>query len=219
MRRGTRGSPARNLCDNAAGTTGAGGKVGTMATGIVQRFGATDLILKTGDITREEVDAIVNAANSSLLGGGGVDGAIHRAGGPSILEECRAIRARQGGCPTGEAVITGAGRLRARHVVHAVGPVWQGGHADEPALLASAHRNSLALAAANGANSIAFPAISTGIYGYPLALAAPIALGVARDYALGQQGLAEIRFVLFSAESYDAFAAALRALGGAPSIG
>src|SRR3954454_22153734 len=103
------------------------GKVGTMAAEIVQRFGSTNLILKQGDITREEVDAIVNAANSSLLGGGGVDGAIHRAGGPSILEECRVIRARQGGCPTGEAVIPRVGNLRARYVVHAVGPVWQGG--------------------------------------------------------------------------------------------
>jgi O-acetyl-ADP-ribose deacetylase (regulator of RNase III) len=186
-----------------------------MVANIVQRFGSTDLILKQGDITREEVDAIVNAANSSLLGGGGVDGAIHRAGGPSILEECRAIRARQGGCPTGEAVITGAGHLRARYVVHAVGPVWQGGHADEPALLASAYRNSLALAAAHGARTIAFPSISTGIYSYPLDLAAPLALGVARDFALAQPAFDEIRFILFSPDSFTAFAAALRTLAGA----
>lgn len=180
-----------------------------MAADVVRRFGATDLVLKEGDITREEVDVIVNAANSSLLGGGGVDGAVHRAGGPTILEECRAIRARQGGCPTGEAVITGAGRLRARHVVHTVGPVWEGGHAGEPDLLASAYRKSLALAAANGARTIAFPSISTGIYGYPIARAAPLALGVARDYALAHPDFTEIRFVLFSPDSFAAFAAAL----------
>jgi O-acetyl-ADP-ribose deacetylase (regulator of RNase III) len=189
------------------------GKVGTMAAEIVQRFGSTNLILKQGDITREEVDAIVNAANSSLLGGGGVDGAIHRAGGPSILEECRVIRARQGGCPTGEAVITGAGNLRARYVVHTVGPVWQGGKGDEAILLASAYRNSLALAAAHGVRTIAFPALSTGIYGYPPELAAPVALGVARDYALAQPTFSEIRFVLFSEGSLATFATALRALG------
>ncbi len=179
-----------------------------------RRFGATDLILKQGDITREAVDVIVNAANSGLLGGGGVDGAIHHAGGPQILAECRQIVARQGGCPTGEAVITGAGRLGARHVVHTVGPVWQGGGAGEPDLLASAYRNSLALAAAHGARTIAFPAISAGIYGYPLDRAATIALGVARDFALQEQDFTEIRFVLFSAESFAAFAAALRALPG-----
>src|SRR5262249_45557228 len=194
------------------------GKVGTMAAEVVQRFGSTDLILKQGDITREEVDAIVNAANSSLLGGGGVDGAIHRAGGPRILEECRAVRARQGGCRTGEAVITGAGHLRARYVVHTVGPVWHGGNADEPALLASAYRNSLVLAAAHGARTIAFPALSTGIYGYPPDLAAPVALGVARDYALAQPTFSEIRFVLFSEGSFATFAAALRALTDTPGV-
>jgi O-acetyl-ADP-ribose deacetylase (regulator of RNase III) len=189
------------------------GKEKAMAAEIVQRFGSTDLILTQGDITRERVDAIVNAANSGLLGGGGVDGAIHRAGGPRILEECRAIRDRQGTCPTGEAVITGAGRLHARYVVHAVGPVWHGGTAGEPALLASAYRNSLALAAAHGARTIAFPSLSTGVYGYPLDLAAPVALGVARDYALAQPTFSEIRFVLFSAGSFATFAATLRALG------
>lgn len=177
-----------------------------------RRFGSTDLILKQGDITRETVDAIVNAANSSLLGGGGVDGAIHRAAGPKLLEECRQIVARQGGCPTGEAVITGAGRLAAQYVVHTVGPVWQGGGAQEPQLLASAYRNSLALAAAHGARTIAFPAISAGIYGYPLAQAAAVALGVARDFALARPDFTEIRFVLFSAESFAAFETALDAL-------
>jgi O-acetyl-ADP-ribose deacetylase (regulator of RNase III) len=181
---------------------------------IVRRFGATDLILRQGDITREVVDAIVNAANSGLLGGGGVDGAIHRAGGPSILEACRVIRARQGGCPTGQAVITGAGNLHARHVVHAVGPVWSGGEQGEPSLLASAYRNSLALAADYGARTIALPSLSTGIYAYPVELAAPLALGVARDYALAHNTSREIRFILFSADTFDVFAAALEALPG-----
>lgn len=180
--------------------------------GEVRRFGATDLLLRQGDITGEVADAIVNAANSGLLGGGGVDGAIHRAGGPSIMEECRAIRARQGGCPTGQAVITRAGRLRARYVVHAVGPVWQGGHQSEPDLLASAYRASLALAAQYGARTVAFPSLSTGVYHYPLDLAAPIALGVARDYALAHQTFREIRFILYSADTFAAFAAALAAL-------
>ena len=146
---------------------------------------------------------------------GGVDGAIHRAGGPQILEECRQIIARQGGCPTGEAVITGAGRLNARHVVHTVGPVWQGGDKGEPELLTSAYRNSLILAAAHEARTIAFPAISAGVYGYPLKQAAAIALGVARDYALAKPDFAEIRFVLFSGESFVAFAEALDALPAA----
>ncbi len=188
-----------------------------MAEATTRQFGETAIILKQGDITRETVDAIVNAANSSLLGGGGVDGAIHRAGGPQILEECRAIVARQGGCPTGEAVITGAGRLAARYVVHTVGPVWQGGGAGEPALLAGAYRNSLALAAARGARTIAFPAISAGVYGYPLGRAAAVAVGVARDYALAKSDFTEIRFVLFSADSFAAFAAALRDLPDGPA--
>ena len=181
-------------------------------TDTVRRFGATDLILRQGDITREVVDVIVNAANSSLLGGGGVDGAIHRAGGPKIMEECRAIVGRQGGCPTGEAVITGAGQLHARYVVHTVGPVWSGGRRGEPELLASAYRASLELAAQHGARTIAFPAISTGVYGYPVARAAPLALSVARDYALAHQSFDQIRFVLFSADTLATFIAALDAL-------
>lgn len=177
-----------------------------------RRFGTTELILKEGDITCETVDVIVNAANSSLLGGGGVDGAIHRAGGPRILEECRATVARQGGCPTGEAVITSAGQLAARYVVHTVGPVWNGGEHGEPALLAEAYRASLTLAAEHGARTIAFPSISTGVYRYPIALAAPLALGVARDYALEHDHFREIRFILFSPETFRAFTAALDAL-------
>ncbi len=177
-----------------------------------RRFGTTAVILKEGDITHEAVDVIVNAANSSLLGGGGVDGAIHRAGGPRILEECRAIVARQGGCPTGEAVITGAGLLNARYIVHTVGPVWNGGAHGEPALLANAYRASLALAAEHGAHTIAFPAISTGVYHYPTAQAATLALGVARDYALAHADFTEIRFVLFSPETFRVFATTLETL-------
>lgn len=189
-----------------------GGRVGETMADIVRRFGTTNLILRQGDITREVVDIIVNAANSGLLGGGGVDGAIHRAGGPKILEECRAIRVRQGGCQPGQAVITGAGHLHARHVVHAVGPVWNGGGQGEPRLLASAYRSSLELAAEYRARTVAFPSISTGIYGYPVELAAPLALGVAREYALAHDAFREIRFMLFSADTLAAFAAALDAL-------
>ena len=177
-----------------------------------RRFGATEIILKQGDITREEVDAIVNAANSRLAGGGGVDGAIHQAGGREIMRECDAIRARQGGCPTGEAVITGAGRLHARYVVHAVGPVWHGGRQGEPDLLRNAYRNSLAIAAKHGAKTISFPALSAGIYGYPLGQAAAIALETAREYALAHDDFSEIRFVLFSDHPFATFSKTLAQL-------
>jgi len=165
------------------------------------RVGATTIELLRGDITRVSVDAIVNAANTSLLGGGGVDGAIHRAGGPSILEECRRI----GGCRTGEAVITTAGNLQARYVIHTVGPVWQGGNHGEPGLLADAYRNSLRLAEERGLTSIAFPAISTGVYGYPVQAAARIALEVTVG-RLGNEGsLRRVLFVLFSEPDLDVY--------------
>lgn len=152
-----------------------------------------------GDITEQALDAIVNAANSSLLGGGGVDGAIHRAGGPAILEECRLL----GGCETGDAKATTGGRLPARYVIHTVGPVWHGGASGEPELLASCHRRSLDIARELGARTVAFPAISCGIYGYPIAEAARIALATVREHA---QGLELVRFVLFNDETYEAFA-------------
>src|SRR5690349_9948993 len=160
------------------------------------------ITLHRGDITTDaEADAIVNAANSSLLGGGGVDGAIHRAAGPELLEECR----RLGGCETGDARATGAGRLPARWVIHTVGPVWRGGGAGEAELLASCHRRSLEVARDLGARSVAFPAISCGIYGYPIAEAARIAVDAVRAHELDL-----VRFVLFDDEAYDAFAAAAR---------
>ncbi|WP_460759040.1 O-acetyl-ADP-ribose deacetylase [Niabella terrae] len=153
-----------------------------------------------GDITRLKLDAIVNAANSSLLGGGGVDGAIHRAGGPEILQACQDIRARQGGCPTGEAVITTGGKLPARYVIHTVGPVWRGGHQDEARLLAACYRNSLALAVGYGIRSIAFPNISTGIYGYPKLRAAEVALKAVRDFLIAAPDI-RVQFVCFDAEN------------------
>jgi O-acetyl-ADP-ribose deacetylase (regulator of RNase III) len=155
-----------------------------------------------GDITAQAVDAIVNAANSSLLGGGGVDGAIHRAGGPAILEESR----RLGGCDVGDAKATTAGDLAARWVIHTVGPVWHGGGHGEPEQLASCHRRALEVAGELGARSIAFPAVSCGIFGYPPELAAPVAIGAVRDHELDL-----VRFVLFGDETYDAFAAAASA--------
>jgi O-acetyl-ADP-ribose deacetylase (regulator of RNase III) len=149
-----------------------------------------------GDITDQRVDAVVNAANSSLLGGGGVDGAIHRAGGRAILEECRLL----GGCDTGEAKATTGGNLAARWVIHTVGPVWRGGDEGEEELLASCHTRSLEVARELGARTVAFPAISTGVYGYPVELAAPVAVGAVQGHELDL-----VRFVLFGDEAYEAF--------------
>jgi O-acetyl-ADP-ribose deacetylase len=158
-----------------------------------------------GDITALEVDAIVNAANSSLLGGGGVDGAIHRAAGPELLAECRLI----GGCPTGEARITKGYRLKARHVIHTVGPVWRGGEAQEDLLLAQCYRASLALAASHGVRSIAFPAISTGVFGFPKPRATAIAVAETRRFVSAEPTLERVLFVCFDAESLGHYHAAL----------
>jgi O-acetyl-ADP-ribose deacetylase len=172
--------------------------------------GDTRLVLVRGDITRQATEAIVNAANTQLLGGGGVDGAIHRAGGPAILEECKQIRAAQGGCPTGEAVITTGGRLLATFVIHAVGPVWSGGRRQEDALLASAYRASLRIAADKALRSIAFPSISTGAYRFPIERAAAIAVGTVRDFLrTAPHRLEEVRFVLFSDADCSVYEAAL----------
>lgn len=177
------------------------------------RIGPTRLVLLRGDITEQATDAIVNAANTGLLGGGGVDGAIHRRGGPAIMEECRRIRAERGGCPTGQAVITTGGRLPARHVIHAVGPVWSGGGRGEDALLASAYRASLRLAAEHGLRSVAFPSISTGAYRFPVERAARIALATVRDFLRGERhALEEVRFVLFTPADLAAWERALSAL-------
>jgi len=161
------------------------------------------LRLVQGDITRRQVAAIVNAANSSLLGGGGVDGAIHRAGGPQIVEACRKIRAQRypEGLPTGEAVITTGGRLPAEYVIHTVGPVWNGGHRGEPEKLASCYRHSLQLAAENQLESLAFPGISTGIYGYPKKEAAAIAVREVRQFLRENEFPQVVEFVVFDDES------------------
>jgi O-acetyl-ADP-ribose deacetylase (regulator of RNase III) len=172
------------------------------------KIGESRLELLEGDITRQDTVAIVNAANTSLLGGGGVDGAIHRAGGPKILEECRRI----GGCPTGEARLTTGGNLKAHYVIHTVGPVYKGGGQREAQLLASCYRESLKLASDKGITSVAFPSISTGAYGYPLADAARIALKTGLDYLEPHQEIKLVRFVLFGQAAYETYESTLREL-------
>jgi O-acetyl-ADP-ribose deacetylase (regulator of RNase III) len=169
--------------------------------------------LQQGDITRVAVDAIVNAANSRLAGGGGVDGAIHRAGGPEIMAACRAL----GSCPTGGAVITTAGSLNARYVIHAVGPVYRNGTHGEPELLANAYRACLQLACSHGVTSMAFPSISTGVYGYPIEKAAPIALGTVLRHLQEPSSLELVVFVLFSRADYDVYAQTLVGMTSASS--
>ncbi len=164
------------------------------------------ITLHLGDITTDdEADAIVNAANPSLLGGGGVDGAIHRAAGPQLLEECRTL----GGCETGDAKITSGGRLKARHVIHAVGPVWHGGDDGEPELLAACYRKAIELAAANGCARVAFPAISAGAYGYPLAQAAAVAIAATSEALDAHPSVMQARFWLFDRKTLKAFEDAL----------
>jgi O-acetyl-ADP-ribose deacetylase (regulator of RNase III) len=155
-----------------------------------------------GDITKVTADAIVNAANSSLMGGGGVDGAIHRAGGPTILEECRKIVAQQGGCKTGQAVITTAGNLPAQFVIHTVGPVWNGGKTKEALRLADCYRNALQLASKYACRSIAFPNISTGVYRFPKDQAASVAVKTVRDFLVHDHSIKKVIFVCFDAENY-----------------
>ena len=177
------------------------------------KINQTSLALVRGDITRERIDAIANAANEGLMGGGGVDGAIHRAGGPTIMEECSAIRAKQGGCPTGQAVITTGGNLPARYVIHTVGPIWRGGTAGEAELLASCYRESLRLTVEHSIKTIAFPSISTGVYGYPVAQAAVIALNAVKQFLEAHDDLDEVRFVLFDDATYGAYENGLADMG------
>ena len=176
------------------------------------------VIAGPGDITRESCDAIVNAANSSLMGGGGVDGAIHRAGGPSILEACRTIVERQGRLPAGKAVATPAGRLGARFVIHTVGPVWSGGDRNEPATLASCHAESMRVADELQLRSIAFPAISTGVYGYPVELASQVAVTSSADALRRTANLREVKFVLFDAGALQHFCAAAKSYAESKSL-
>jgi O-acetyl-ADP-ribose deacetylase (regulator of RNase III) len=173
----------------------------------LKRFMNGRVVIKVGDITKEDADAIVNAANSSLMGGGGVDGAIHRAGGPDILKECREIRRTQypDGLPTGEAVITTAGKMAAKHVIHTVGPVYGRGGKEKAEQLTACYRNSLALAATKGLKTIAFPAISTGVYGYPLEEAARVASQAIEKFLASDSLIEEVRLVFFSRGDAEIF--------------
>jgi len=173
------------------------------------------LSITQGDITKQATDAIVNAANPSLMGGGGVDGAIHRAGGPAILEECKQIVSRQGRLPTGKAVITTGGNLKARFVIHTVGPIWHGGNKGEPELLASAYRESLTVAAENNLSSISFPSISTGAYSYPVPEAAKVAIGTVISFLKERvTSIKEVVFVLFDSATFESYSSALGKIAG-----
>lgn len=176
------------------------------------QVGKAKILLVQGDITEQETDAIVNAANSSLMGGGGVDGAIHRKGGPRILEECKRIRATEwpDGLPTGKAVITSGGNLKARYVIHTVGPVWRGGGQGEPELLAEAYRNSLRLTLSKGLKTIAFPSISTGAYRYPIQKASRIALKTVKEFLKKEDKLRKAVFVLFTKHDLEIYREATR---------
>jgi len=171
------------------------------------RVGRAKLRLVQGDVTEMETDAIVNAANPSLMGGGGVDGAIHRKGGPKILEECKRIRATEwpNGLPTGKAVITSGGNLKAKYVIHTVGPIWRGGNSGEPELLAEAYRNSLKLAVSKGLKTIAFPSISTGAYGYPIEKACRVALTTVKEFLEKEDKLDMVVLVLFSKRDFEIY--------------
>jgi O-acetyl-ADP-ribose deacetylase len=177
------------------------------------KINQAQISLVQGDITGQVTDAIVNAANSSLMGGGGVDGAIHRAGGPAILEECKKILARQGRLPAGKAVITTGGDLPAKYVIHTVGPIWRGGSAHEAELLGSAYRESLKLAAENKLKSISFPSISTGAYAYPLDEAAKVAVQAVVAFLKESSSLREVVFVLFDSMTFVAYKRALSRIG------
>jgi O-acetyl-ADP-ribose deacetylase (regulator of RNase III) len=181
-----------------------------MTDNITLKVNKTTVSIIQGDITRQATDAIVNAANSSLMGGGGVDGAIHSAGGSAILEECRKIVARQGRLPAGQAVMTTAGNMKARYVIHTVGPIWHGGSQKEAETLASAYRESLTLADANNLSSISFPSISTGAYGYPVDKAARIALKTVAAFLAEASSIKEVVFVLYDARTFDAYAVAFK---------
>lgn len=201
-------SETSGTSENSGGseTSGIAGNSGNS-----KRVGNKTIRLVRGDITREEVDAIVNAANSTLMGGGGVDGAIHRVGGPQILEECKQIRAMQGQLPAGQAVITGGGNLKAQYVIHTVGPIWRNGSCNEEETLASAYRESLKLAAQYELKTISFPSISTGAYGFPLDKAAPIAVSTAQSFLQEDNSVEEVRFVLFDTFAFNEFQNALNA--------
>ncbi|MEM3596875.1 MAG: O-acetyl-ADP-ribose deacetylase [Candidatus Bathyarchaeia archaeon] len=171
------------------------------------KIGKTKICLVQGDITEMDTDAIVNAANPTLMGGGGVDGAIHCKGGPKILEECKRIRASEwpNGLPTGRAVITSGGNLKAKYVIHTVGPIWRGGNQGEPELLAEAYRNSLMLAVSKGLKTIAFPSISTGAYGYPIEKACKVALATIKEFVEKENKFDEIIFVLFTRQDFEIY--------------